>query len=315
MTTPAIETQGLTKTYRSLAAVKNLQVSVPVGSVFGFLGRNGAGKTTTIKMLLGLARPTSGTARVLGLDIHKDSVAILERTAFVGEHKTLYDTMTPTELVRFTRAFYPRWSDASVERCARKMEIPMNQRFAKLSKGTRAKVWLLLALAQNADLMVLDEPTAGLDPVVKDEFLKMLVEEHAAEGRTVFFSSHDLSEIEQVADRVGIINAGSLLLDAQLEDLREHYRLIIASGNNLPQQRAANVPTVHSDGQFTRYLVTKDGASFVAELERQGAAITANAGVSLREVFLELVRKEDEPCISGNAGATLAQPSSFFLAQ
>lgn len=312
MNTPAIETMGLTKTYRNLNAVYDLKLTVPVGSVYGFVGRNGAGKTTTIKMLLGLARPTGGSARVLGLDIARDTVAILERTAFVGEHKTLYEDMTPAELVRFTRGFYPRWSDAAVQRCARKMEIPMKQRFKKLSKGTRAKVWLLLALAQNADLLILDEPTSGLDPVVKDEFLKLLVEEHAAEDRTVFFSSHDLSEIEQVADRVGILSGGSLLLSAELDDLRDNYRLVIASGANLPQQRTGNVAAVRTDGQFCRYLVTREARQFVAGLEQQGATITTQSSVSLREVFLELLRKEEEPCTSGNAGATLAQPSLSF---
>ena len=314
MSTPAIEANGLTKTYRGLNAVYDLKLSVPTGSVYGFLGRNGAGKTTTIKMLLGLARPTAGSARVLGLDIVRDNLAILQRTAFVGEHKVLYEKLTPAELVRFTKGFYQQWDDDAVTRCARKMEIPMNRRFAKLSKGTRAKVWLLLALAQRADLLILDEPTSGLDPVVKDDFLRLLVEEHASEGRTVFFSSHDLSEIEQVADRVGILSGGSLLLDAALEDVRANFRLIIAAGTNLPRERAQNVASLRADGQFVRYLLSRDAAPFAAALESQGAAVTANTAVSLREVFLELVRKEEELCISGNAGVTPAAHSLASLA-
>jgi len=295
MTTPAIETLGLTKTYQRSNAVYDLNLTVPRGSVYGFLGRNGAGKTTTIKMLLGLVRPTGGAARVLGLDIAKDCIAILERTSFVGEHKTLYDEMTLSEMMRFTRGFYPRWSDAIAQRCAQKMEVPMNQRFKKLSKGTRAKVWLLLALAQSADLLILDEPTSGLDPVVKDDFLKLMVEEHSAEGRTVFFSSHDLSEIEQVADRVGILHGGTLLLDAQMDDVRENFRLVIAAGNHLPRQRSAQIAGVRSDGQFCRYVLRQGGAEFVAHLEQQGAQVTVNAAATLREVFLELARREEEP--------------------
>lgn len=314
MNLPAVETMGMTKTYRKINAVYDLNLQVPGGSVYGFLGRNGAGKTTTIKMLLGLARPTGGSGRVLGLDIGRDTVKILERTAFVGEQKQLYEYMTPAELVWFTKGFYPRWSDAKAERCARRMEIPMNQRFAKLSKGTRAKVWLLLALAQNADLMILDEPTSGLDPVVKDEFLKLLVEEHAAEGRTVFFSSHDLSEIEHVADRVGILSGGSLLLDLALDDLREHCRLVIASGENLPKKRDGQIASVRAEGQFCRYLVTQDAEQFAAGLEQQGATVTSQAAASLRDVFLELHRKEEEPCISGNAGGTLEPLSSLSSA-
>ena len=292
--TMAIETAGLTKKYGNVSAVYDLNIKVPAGSAYGFLGRNGAGKTTTIKMLLGLARPTSGSVRVFGLDSQQSRVAVLERTAFVGEHKNLYEKLTPAELVRFTRSFYPKWNNAKVERCARQLEIPMSQRFAKLSKATRAKVWLLLALAQNADLMVLDEPTSGLDPVVKDEFVKLLVEEHTAEGRTVFFSSHDLSEIEQVADRVGIVSGGSLLLDASLEDIREHFRMVIAAGSNLPRTRTGNIASVRAEGQFCRYLLMRDAGQFATQLEAQGATITANTSVSLREVFLELVRKDGE---------------------
>lgn len=312
MSTPAIETSGLTKIYRDVRAISDLKLSVPRGSVYGFLGRNSAGKTTTIKILLGLARATSGSARVLGLDAVRDNLAILERTAFVGEHKNLMERMTAAELVRFNKGFYPKWNDAVVERCARRLEIPMNQPFRKLSKGTRAKVWLMLSVAQAPDLMLLDEPTSGLDPVVKDEFLKLLVEEHTAEGRTVFFSSHDLAEIEQVADRIGILHEGKLLLDASLEDMRENFRLVIAAGANLPPAASVPMASYRSEGAFCRYVLTRDSQQFVAALEAQGATVTANTSIGLREVFLELARNEEEPCISGNAGATIAPRSLSF---
>src|SRR6202035_244295 len=142
----------------------------------GFLGRNGAGKTATIKMLLGLARPTAGAAHILGLDVSTERMAILQRTAFVSEKKTLYPSLTPTELVRFSRRFYPTWSDNSVGKYARLLEILMKQRFEKLSTGNKTKVWLLLALSQGADLLILDEPTTALDPVSVDQLLHVLAE-------------------------------------------------------------------------------------------------------------------------------------------
>jgi ABC-2 type transport system ATP-binding protein len=276
--------------------------------VYGFLGRNGAGKTTTIKMLMGLARPTAGRAHVLGLDSARQRLEILARVAFVGEYKVLYEQLTPAELVRFVRPFYPGWSEVAAEECARQLEIPMQQRFKKLSKGNRAKVWMLLALAQGAELLVLDEPTAGLDPVMTDALLKLLSEEPAEGNRTVFFSSHHLAEVEQICDWVGIVDEGRMLLEARLEDIRENYRLVIAAGRSLPEGRTAPVVTVTRNGEFSRYLLSRDADAFAAGLRAQGASVTDVTPLSLREVFLELVRKE-EPCISGNAGVTPAVPS------
>jgi len=194
------------------------------------------------------------------------------------------------------------------EKCAERLEIPLRQRFRKLSKGNRAKVWLLLALAQKADLLILDEPTSGLDPFMTDALLKLLAEETAGEPRTVFFSSHHLAEVEQICDWVGIVDEGRMLLEARLEDIRENYRLVIAAGNGLPAAPKAPVVTVTRNGEFSRYLLARDAETFTAALRGQGASVTAVTPPNLREVFLELVRKE-EPCTSGNAGATPAQPS------
>jgi ABC-2 type transport system ATP-binding protein len=191
MTKLAISTEALAKTYGDIVAVRGLKLNVPWGSIYGFLGRNGAGKTTTIKMLLGLSRPTSGSAHVLGMDVSRERMAILQRTAFVNEKKAIYPALTPSELVRFSRGFYPTWSDSAVEKYARLFEVPMKQKFEKLSNGNQTKVWLLLALAQGADLLILDEPTTALDPTTVDQLLRVLAEEQKC---TVFFSSHQLEE-------------------------------------------------------------------------------------------------------------------------
>jgi len=143
MTDHAIATRGLVKRYGQQEAVNGLEMRVPAGAVYGCLGRNGAGKSTTIKMLMGLARPDSGSASVLGFDCATQTVDILRRVAFVGENKTLYGELTPEEMVRFTRGFYPRWSASAAEAGARRLEVPMRRSFKTLSKGNRAKVWLL----------------------------------------------------------------------------------------------------------------------------------------------------------------------------
>src|SRR5271157_2062431 len=235
----AIWTEKLVKVYSEVRAVDGLDLNVPRGVAYGFLGRNGAGKTSTIKILLGLMRPTAGRGTVLGFSIGRDQVAILERTAFVSESKTLYGNLTPRELVRFTRGFYPNWSDEAVEKYSRMFEIPMDRPFAKLSQGNRTKVYLLLALSQGADLLVLDEPATGLDPVVLDEFLRILVQDVIGEGRTVFVSSHQLSDVEQIADWIGLIDHGRLLLEARLDDIKNQFRFVTVAGNALPQTKTA----------------------------------------------------------------------------
>jgi ABC-2 type transport system ATP-binding protein len=288
----AIDSKDLTKTYGSIRAVGGINLSVPRGAIYGFLGRNGAGKTTTIKMLLGLTRPTAGTAKVFGMDVSTECMAILRRTAFVSEKKTLYPSLTASELVRFSRGFYPTWSDSAVEKYARLLEIPMKQRFEKLSNGNQTKVWLLLALSQGADLLILDEPTTALDPVSVDQLLHVLAEDGLDRGCTIFFSSHQLEEVERIAEYAGVIDRGKLLLESRLDDIKSEFRLITAAGNSLPTQTSPQVLSVVTEGNFYRYVVTKDADSFASGLSQNGATITNVATLSLREIFLQLVRKE-----------------------
>jgi ABC-2 type transport system ATP-binding protein len=221
-----------------------------------------------------------------------ERMATLQRTAFVSEKKTLYPSLTPTELVRFSRGFYPTWSDSAAEKYARLLEIPMKQRFEKLSNGNQTKVWLLLALSQGADLLILDEPTSALDPVSVDQLLHVLAEDGLDRGSTAFFSSHQLEEVERIAEYAGIIDQGKLLLESRLDDIKSEFRLITAAGNALPTQTSPQVLSVVTEGNFYRYVVTKDADSFASGLSQNGAMITNVATLSLREIFLQLVRKE-----------------------
>ena len=297
----AIWSENLVKVYPGVRAVDGLSLNVLRGVAYGFLGRNGAGKTSTIRMLLGLARPTEGHATVLGFSVGREQVAILARTAYVSESKTLYGNLTPRELVRFTRGFYPKWSDEAVTKYSRLFEIPMDRPFAKLSQGNRTKVYLLLALAQAADLLILDEPATGLDPIVLDDFLRILVQDVVGEGRTVFISSHQLSDVEQIADWIGLIDHGRLLLEARLDDIKSQFRFVTVAGNALPQTTSPEVLWLASEGNFHKYLVKKNADAFAAELSRQGATVAGVSPLGLREIFLTLVRKE-ESCTPGNVG-------------
>ncbi len=298
----AVHANGLVKCYGVLRAVDGLIQRVPEGVVYGFLGRNGAGKTTTMKMLLGLTRPDAGQAEVLGLDVKHNRLAILKRVAFVSEGKELYRSMTAAQQVRFNRPFYPSWSDHAAETYSRRLDVPMHQPWGKLSHGNRTKVCLLLALAQGAELLMLDEPTAGLDPVSVDQLLRLLVEDRKSEGRTVFLSSHQLSEIERIADWVGIIDKGKLLLETPMQQLRE-FRLVTATGTGLEALRASDVILSLRAPEAWTFIVAQNTDTFVAHLRQQGGEVIHVGAIDLRELFLMLVGAE-EPCTPGNVGWT-----------
>lgn len=286
----AIETQSLHKHYGGLHAVDGLDLRVPRGSIYGFLGRNGAGKTTTIRMLAGLAHATSGRMRVLGLDPQTNRISILERTGVVID-RILLPWMTGLDLVRLNRGFFPRWSDALAAKYADALEIPMTQKFKKLSTGNQTKLCLLLALSQGAELLMLDEPTAGLDPVVTDQLLRVLVDDFANEGRTLFLSSHHLSEVERIADWVGIIDRGKLLLEARLDDVRANFRRVRVVGENLPPASRSEVFKTKTGEGTTEYIVRANADRFIAGLHSEGATVLDVTPMNLSEIFLEVVGK------------------------
>jgi ABC-2 type transport system ATP-binding protein len=187
----------------------------------------------------------------------------------------------------------------------------MNQRLEKLSNGNQTKVWLLLALSQGADLLILDDPTAALDAVSVDQLMHVLAEVAFSRECTVFFSCHQLDEVEQIAEYVGIIDKGKLLMESRLDDIKNDFRLITVVSNSLPVQTSSQILSVDVDDDSYRYVVMKDAESFAAGLSRNGAVVTHIAPLSLREIFLRLVRKE-QPCTSGSAGATPVPFSSRF---
>jgi ABC-2 type transport system ATP-binding protein len=287
----AIQTRGLVKRYRSIDAVNGLNLSVPKGAIYTLVGRNGSGKTTTIRMLLDLARPDSGTVHVLGMDSHAERTKVLERVGYVSD-RPLLGGWTGEQLVRFNRGFYPRWSDELAARYVRVFDIPMRQKFRNLSRGNQTKMWLLLALAQQPDVLILDEPTAGLDPVVTDQLLRVLVDDVASDGRTVFMSSHHLSEVERIADWVGMIDKGKLLLEAPMEELRAKFRRIQVAG--VAETTPAAAMRVRRSGGSTEYVVRDGAEEFVDSLEREGATVLQSSPMNLSEIFLECLDAESK---------------------
>ena len=215
-----INTSGLTRKFGEIEAVKDLDLTVPRGSVYGYLGRNGAGKSTTIKLLLGLIRPDAGSMNVLGHDPLEDPVPMRRKIGYVAEGQKMYGWMTVREILKFTAGFYPEWDAEMADRYRDRFELVPDAKVKTLSKGQNARLALLLALAPVPDLLILDDPTMGLDPISRQEFLGDIVRAIQEEGRTVFFSTHILQELEQVADWVGIIDRGRLLLSSPVDELK-----------------------------------------------------------------------------------------------
>lgn len=245
--TPAIETRGLTKVYgRTVLALDSLNLTVHQGEILGFLGPNGAGKTTTIRLLLDLIRPTAGHARIFGLDCAHQSLEVRHRTGFLPSDPKFYDRFTGHQMLRLFAELRPGTVDWSyVERLCDDLEVPLDRRMRQLSRGNRQKVGLVLAMMHRPDLLILDEPTTGLDPLVQRQVLNLL-REARAEGRTVFFSSHILPEVEHICDRVAIIRNGRLVATEDVAALRSRrvQRLRITFANDVSPDSFSCLPGV-----------------------------------------------------------------------
>jgi ABC-2 type transport system ATP-binding protein len=220
-----IDVSELTRRFGAKTVLDSVTVSMPRGAVYGLVGANGAGKTTLIKHILGLLRAESGSVRVFGIDPVADPVGVLSRIGYLSEENDLPGWMRVDELIRYSRAFYPAWDDPCAEELRDAFALDPAAKIRNLSKGQKARMGLLIALAHQPDLLVLDEPSSGLDPIVRRDILGAVIRTIADEGRTVLFSSHLLEEVEQVADHVTMISDGRLVLSGALETIKESHRV------------------------------------------------------------------------------------------
>jgi ABC-2 type transport system ATP-binding protein len=295
MTDFIIETTQLCKSFRDKPALRGLDLRVPAGSIFGFLGRNGAGKTTTIKTLMGLLRADSGDAHVFGTPVTDAdrSVEIRRRIGFVTEDKELYPYMTVEQIISFTRPFFPKWRDDLERRYLQMFELPPKARIPDLSKGMRSKLMLLLAISRGADLLILDEPTDGLDPAAIEDVLRELVAIAASSGTTMFFSSHQLAEVDLIADHIGIIDRGRMIVAGPLDDIKARFqRLQIVFDNpvDLPTRWEDGVESVRQEGRVVSILASRNVDAIAEQALSIPGTVVERFPVTLKEIFLEHVR-------------------------
>ena len=294
---PAIVTRGLTRTFGKLEAVRSLDLEVPAGSVFALIGPNGAGKTTTIKLLMNLLRPSSGSATVLGTDSTRLGAQEFERIGYVSENQQLPEWMSPEELLAYCQPLYPSWDSALAGRLKDALELPLRAPLKTLSRGTRMKAALLASLAYRPELVVLDEPFSGLDPLVRDELVRALLEAPRDTPVTVFVSSHDVDEVERLADWVGFLRDGRLVLAERVESLLARFRLIevVWPGEVAPApQLPADWLAATTSGRTVRFVDTahhRPDASERIAAAFPGASIAATP-LTLRDIFVTLARQQ-----------------------
>lgn len=300
-TSAAIELQNLEVKYGEHLAVNGLSLTVPVGAIFGFLGPNGAGKTTTIKTMLGLRKPDGGSVRVLGYDAVTQSLAVRTRVGYMSEVNSLYDFLTIPQHCAFCRSVSKQWDQGMVDHYVSLFGLPANRKVGTFSKGMKSQLALSLLMGSNPDLLILDEPTAGLDPVARHEVLNQLVAEIAVQGKTIFFSSHILSEVEAVADWVGILRAGKLVVCDELDHLKQTQKVVKLTYAELPPTSEVTalrglpgVMSLEQEGRSVRLLTHGDVEALSQTIQARPHALrdVDIVDLNLEDLFLTYMKEE-----------------------
>jgi ABC-2 type transport system ATP-binding protein len=292
MSTPLLIADKLCKSIDSRPVLNGITAQVNAGDIVGVIGKNGAGKTTLLETLLGIALRTSGYSAVMGEDSLHMSAAVKERIGFVPQQDELIPVLTGARQLALTGAFYKHWDQQLLDRLAREWEVPLDRRTATLSGGERQKLSTLMALGNRPDLLVLDEPVASLDPVARRRFLQQVLEIAADATRAVVFSTHIVSDLERVANRIWIIKDGALLWDGETDELKQSVsRLHIRAQQLLPSD--LGIASVFSqrrsaDGHSATVTVRDVADDELAAIARRLAANVEREGLGLEDIFLEI---------------------------
>ncbi len=284
----AIEFIGVHKSFRRTQVLSGLSLAVECGKTFAFLGRNGAGKTTAIRMMLGLLPRDAGVVRVLGLDPAEQPIEVRSRVGYLAEDQTMYGWMRVEEILRFVAPFYSTWDHDLALRYVREFELPPRTKIRHLSKGQNVRLGLVLALAHRPDVVILDDPALGLDPVMRKQFNLDLITHLQGEGRTVFYSSHLLYEVEPVADEVAILDGGRIVRQADVDTLRRDVRQFVLSAEALAAVRD-DMAVLDMRLAGDDVAVTVQNASAIAALLQRDGVQHQIVELNLDEIFAAYV--------------------------
>lgn len=295
MSDNVIEIRNVTRCFGKKTALEEISLSIPRGHVFGLVGENGAGKTTLIRHILGLLKAKTGSVRVFDLDPVRDPVGMLGRTGYLSEDRDLPDWMRIEELMRYSKPFYPNWDPAYATKLCEVFQLDPKQKIGTLSRGQRARTGLLVALAHRPELLLLDEPSSGLDPVVRRDILGAIIRTVAQEGRTVLFSSHLLDEVERVVDSVAMMHRGHVILTDSMEHIRQSHHSVTLRFSE-PQTKRPELPGMIScvgSGLEWTFLCNGGLSDLRSAAKRLGAQIVNEKAATLDEVFVARVKQCD----------------------
>jgi ABC-2 type transport system ATP-binding protein len=280
MNEPAIELQAVYKSFRRSEVLRGVMLRLERGKTFAFLGRNAAGKTTTIRLLLGLIDRDDGAIRVLGLDPSREPLELRSRVGYLAEDQTMWGWMIVEEILRFVAPFYPTWDHELALKYVRDFELPPRTKIKHLSKGQNVRLGLVLALAHRPELVILDDPALGLDPIMRKQFNRDLITHLQGGGRTVFYSSHLLYEVEPVADEVAILDAGRIVRQADTETLRRDVKQIVVSREALA--------AVGGQLKILDQMADGDHVAIVIECAARALDLLGREGIDHRVIDLNL---------------------------
>lgn len=292
-----IETNELGKNFNGRRVLRNINLQVPRGSIFGFIGPNGAGKTTTIRLLLGLLKPDAGTAKVLGLDSFSQDIVLRRKVGYVAEDNHYYPWMRIEELIAFNSGFYPSWDGQYARNLLEIFDLHPGAKIRELSKGMRTQLGLTMAMAHRPELLILDEPTSGLDPVWRRRFLQTLTRETAAGNTSVFFSSHILSDVERVADWLAIIVQGRIKVMRSMEDFKYNERVIrVVFQDSLPEVVLSRpgIKAIERQGKGYLLTITEDFDEIYQALQNTSHLTLEVIEQDLESIFLDYAGEEDQ---------------------
>lgn len=284
-----IHIEKLHKTFRQFEALKNINLHIKPGSIFGLVGPNGAGKTTLIKTMLGILMPTSGQIVIDGQNVHKNPV-IKSRIGYVSEYQSYYTNFSVQDMVTFYRKTYVNWNEERFAKLNHIFELKQNKKIRNLSKGMLTQLAVLLNLSFLPSVLVLDEPTSGLDPIIRRHLLNILMDEVAENGTTIFISTHNLNELERICDHIGMIHQGQILTNESLEVIKKNVRKIQVAFNaaELPEEfsKRQDVLKVDKQGRVYSIVVKQNVNEIMTELQKYQPLLLETVDMSLEDIFI-----------------------------